>query len=234
MGGVSTKLITKNSTIPIKKSQIFSTAADGQVEVELKVLQGEREMAQDNKMLGRFSLTGIPPQRRGTPQIEVTFDIDVNGIVHVTAMDKGTGKAQSIQCQSSGGLSRADIDRMVKDAEVHHEEDVKRRESTEVKNEAESVCYQTQNSMDEYSAQLSEDAKNSLKEGIASVRSKMDSGSAEEIRAAVDELRRNSYNAFGSISKGAGGSSSSSSSGDSGSSSSSGSDTFDGETVNKK
>merc|ERR1711974_227284 len=137
LGGVFTKLINRNTTIPTKKSQVFSTAADGQTQVEIKVHQGEREMAMDNKLLGQFSLVGIPPAPRGVPQIEVTFDIDANGIVNVSAKDKGTGKEQQIRIQASGGLSDSDIDQMVQDAEKFAEEDKKRRESAEARNQAE-------------------------------------------------------------------------------------------------
>merc|ERR1719210_1379822 len=139
LGGVSTKLITRNTTIPTKKSQVFSTAADGQTQVEIKVLQGEREMALDNKLLGNFVLSGIPPMPRGTPQIEVTFDIDANGIVNVSARDKGTGKEQQISIQSSGGLSNDQIENMVREAEKHADEDKKRRERVEIANQAEAI-----------------------------------------------------------------------------------------------
>src|SRR5215475_8114833 len=139
LGGVMTKLITRNTTIPTRKSQVFSTAADGQTAVSIQVLQGEREMAAQNRTLGRFDLVGIPPAPRGVPQIEVTFDIDANGIVHVSAKDMGTGKEQKIRIESSSGLSDSDIDRMVKEAELHAEEDKKEREKAEVRNEADSM-----------------------------------------------------------------------------------------------
>merc|ERR1712109_429226 len=139
LGGVFTKLIGRNTTIPTKKSQVFSTAADGQTQVEIKVHQGEREMAADNKVLGQFSLVGIPPAPRGVPQIEVTFDIDANGIVNVSSRDKGTGKEQQIVIQSSGGLNKDQIENMVKDAEKYAEEDKKRREIMEERNQADRV-----------------------------------------------------------------------------------------------
>merc|ERR1712133_264913 len=154
LGGVFTKLINRNTTIPTKKSQVFSTAADGQTQVELKVHQGEREMARDNKLLGQFQLTGIPPAPRGVPQIEVTFDIDANGIVNVSARDKGTGREQQIVIQSSGGLSKDDIENMVKDAENFAEEDKKSKERVEVVNQAEGIIHDTETKMEEFKAQL--------------------------------------------------------------------------------
>lgn len=157
LGGVSTKLITRNTTIPTKKSQVFSTAADGQTQVEIKVLQGEREMASDNKLLGNFVLSGIPPMSRGTPQIEVTFDIDANGIVNVSARDKGTGKEQQISIQSSGGLSNDQIENMVRDAEKYAEEDKERKEKVEICNQAESISNDTESKLNEFKDQLPND-----------------------------------------------------------------------------
>eukprot|EP01116_Phalansterium_solitarium_P012049 TRINITY_DN27_c0_g1_i1.p1 TRINITY_DN27_c0_g1~~TRINITY_DN27_c0_g1_i1.p1 ORF type:complete len:674 (+),score=269.31 TRINITY_DN27_c0_g1_i1:97-2118(+) len=196
LGGVFTRLINKNATIPIKKSQVFSTAADNQDQVELKVLQGEREMAADNKLLGRFNLTGIPPARKGVPQIEVTFDIDVNGIVSVSASDKATGRVQSIQIQSSGGLSKSEIERMVREAEAHKDEDIKRRESTEVKNEAESLIYNTEKSLHDFKDLISADDATALRETISKTRTTVESGNPDEIKTAVDNLREESMRRF--------------------------------------
>ena len=173
LGGVSTKLIEKNTTIPTKKSQVFSTAEDNQPAVSIRVLQGEREMATDNKMLGNFELVGIAPAPRGVPQIEVTFDIDANGIVSVSAKDKGTGKEQKIQIQASGGLSDEEIDKMVKDAEANKEEDKKKRESVDVRNQADTLLHSTEKNLKEHGAKVSdadkkaiEDASSALKESI--------------------------------------------------------------------
>ncbi|MDA9108083.1 molecular chaperone DnaK [Candidatus Pelagibacter sp.] len=173
LGGVSTKLIEKNTTIPTKKSQVFSTADDNQPAVSIRVLQGEREMASDNKMLGNFELVGIAPAPRGVPQIEVTFDIDANGIVSVSAKDKGTGKEQKIQIQASGGLSDEEIEKMVKDAEANKDEDKKKRESVDVRNQADTLIHSTEKNLKEHGAKVSdadkkaiEDASNDLKEAI--------------------------------------------------------------------
>merc|ERR1719419_866054 len=166
LGGVFTKLISRNTTIPTKKSQVFSTAADGQTQVELKVHQGEREMAADNKLLGQFQLVGIPPAPRGVPQIEVTFDIDANGIVNVSAKDKGTGKEQQVVIQSSGGLSKDEIENMIKRSEEYAEEDKKRKEIVEIVNQAENVVHDTETKMEEFKDQLPKEESEQIKEEI--------------------------------------------------------------------
>merc|ERR1719422_1082136 len=173
LGGVFTKLINRNTTIPTKKSQVFSTAADGQTQVELKVHQGEREMARDNKLLGQFQLTGIPPAPRGVPQIEVTFDIDANGIVNVHARDKGTGKEQQIVIQSSGGLNKDQIENMVREAEANAEADKLNRERVEAINQAEGVLHDTESKMDEFKDQLPAEDVAKMKEKITEVRDKL-------------------------------------------------------------
>merc|ERR550532_1419331 len=170
LGGVFTKLIGRNTTIPTKKSQVFSTAADGQTQVEIKVHQGEREMASDNKILGQFTLVGIPPAPRGVPQIEVTFDIDANGIVNVSARDKGTGREQQIVIQSSGGLSKDDIENMIKRSEQHAEADKLQREKVEYCNQAEGIIHDTESKMEEFKEQLPADECASLKEKITALR----------------------------------------------------------------
>ena len=159
LGGVFTKLIEKNTTIPTKKSQVFSTAADNQTAVTIHVFQGEREMAADNKLLGQFDLVGIPPAPRGVPQVEVTFDIDANGIVHVNAKDLGTGKEQSIRITASSGLSEDEIKQMVKDAEAHADEDHKRREAVEARNQLDSLIYQTEKTLNEHGGEIDAAAK---------------------------------------------------------------------------
>jgi len=199
LGGVMTKLINRNTTIPTKKSQVFSTAADGQTQVEIKVHQGEREMAADNKVLGQFSLVGIPPAPRGVPQIEVTFDIDANGIVNVSARDKGTGKEQQIVIQSSGGLSKDQIENMVRNAEQHAEEDKRKREIIEVLNQADSIIHDTESKMEEYKDQLPKEECDSLKEKIASVKETIankDSKTPEEIKQEITDLQQASLKLF--------------------------------------
>lgn len=199
LGGVFTKLITRNTTIPTKKSQVFSTAADGQTQVEIKVHQGEREMANDNKLLGSFSLVGIPPAPRGVPQIEVTFDIDANGIVHVSARDKGTGKEQQIVIQSSGGLSKDEIENMVKNAEQYAEEDKKRREIVEVANQAESILHDTESKMEEYKDQLPAEEVEKMKTEITKVRELLatkDTADLETLRTASSSLQQASLKLF--------------------------------------
>jgi len=196
LGGVATKLIPRNTTIPTKKSQLFTTAADGQTEVEIKILQGERHMATDNKILGSFHLTGIPPAPKGVPQIEVTFDIDANGIVNVTAKDMATSKEQKIRVQSSGGLSDAEVQRMIKDSEMHEEEDRKRKEISEAKNKAESIVYDIEKNLREFKDYVSPDETKVLNEDIEIVKKALEGTDSEAIRKSADELQRKSLKAF--------------------------------------
>ncbi|XP_023346072.1 heat shock 70 kDa protein cognate 5 [Eurytemora carolleeae] len=199
LGGVFTKLINRNTTIPTKKSQVFSTAADGQTQVEIKVHQGEREMARDNKILGQFQLVGIPPAPRGVPQIEVTFDIDANGIVNVHARDKGTGKEQQIVIQSSGGLSKDEIENMVKEAEANAATDKVNRERVEAINQAEGVLHDTDSKMDEFKDQLPSEDVSKMKEKIAEVREKLankETMEPEAIKEAVNDLQQSSLKLF--------------------------------------
>ena len=193
LGGVMTKLITRNTTIPTRKSQVFSTAADGQTAVSIQVLQGEREMATQNRVLGRFDLVGIPPAPRGVPQIEVTFDIDANGIVHVSAKDLGTGKEQKIRIESSSGLSDSDIDRMVKEAELHAEEDKKDREKAEVRNEADSMIYSTEKNIKDLGDKVSAEDKSKTEEAIAELRKALESGDIQSIKDKTEALKQASY-----------------------------------------
>jgi len=199
LGGVFTKLINRNTTIPTKKSQVFSTAADGQTQVEIKVHQGEREMARDNKLLGQFQLVGIPPAPRGVPQVEVTFDIDANGIVNVHARDKGTGKEQQIVIQSSGGLNKDEIENMVREAEAHAEADKVNRERVEAINQAEAVLHDTESKMEEFKDQLPSEDVSKMKEKIAEVRDKLqdkENMDPEAIKATVNELQQSSLKLF--------------------------------------
>jgi molecular chaperone DnaK len=188
LGGVLTKLIEKNTTIPCRKSQVFSTAADNQPAVSIHVLQGEREMARDNKTLGNFELTGLPPAPRGVPQIEVTFDIDANGIVHVSAKDLGTGKEQSIRITASSGLSKDEIEKMVKDAESHAAEDKLKREAIEARNQADSMIYSTEKSLKEVGDKVDAVDKGNIENKIADLKKVMDGEDAEAIKKATDEL----------------------------------------------
>ena len=188
LGGVSTKLIEKNTTIPTKKSQVFSTAEDNQPAVSIRVLQGEREMAADNKILGNFELVGIPPAPRGTPQIEVTFDIDANGIVSVSAKDKGTGKEQKIQIQASGGLSDEEIQKMVKDAEANKEADKKKRETVDVRNQADSLIFSTEKSLKEHGEKVSVEEKKSIETGIADLKKSLEGTDVEDIKKKTQSL----------------------------------------------
>ncbi len=199
MGGVFTKLIDRNTTIPTKKSQIFSTAADGQTSVEVHVLQGEREMAAYNKTLGRFQLTGIAPAPRGIPQIEVTFDIDANGIVHVSAKDLGTGNEQKVTITASTNLSDEEIDKAVKEAERFAEEDKKKKEEVEVKNQADALVYQTEKSLKDMDAKLSADDKKNIQAEIDAVKKAQEGGDLEAIKAATEKLAQVSYDAFGKV-----------------------------------
>merc|ERR1712079_78538 len=199
LGGVFTKLINRNTTIPTKKSQVFSTAADGQTQVEIKVHQGEREMAADNKLLGQFQLVGIPPAPRGVPQVEVTFDIDANGIVNVHARDKGTGKEQQIVIQSSGGLSKDEIENMVRDAESHAEADKEKKERIEAVNQAEGVLHDTESKMEEFKDQLPADDVQKIKTQITECRNKLadkDNMTGEEIKKTVSDLQQSSLKLF--------------------------------------
>ena len=193
LGGVMTKLITRNTTIPTRKSQIFSTAADGQTAVSIQVLQGEREMANQNRVLGRFDLVGIPPAPRGVPQIEVTFDIDANGIVHVSAKDLGTGKEQKIRIESSSGLSDSDIDRMVKEAELHAEEDKKEREKAEVRNEADTMIYSVEKNIKDLGDKVSAADKSKTEEAIADLRKALEGGDIPSIKEKTETLKQASY-----------------------------------------
>ena len=188
LGGVSTKLIDKNTTIPTKKSQVFSTAEDNQPAVSIRVLQGEREMATDNKLLGNFELVGIAPAPRGVPQIEVTFDIDANGIVNVSAKDKGTGKEQKIQIQASGGLSDEEIEKMVKDAEANKEADKKKRESVDVRNQADTLIHSTEKNIKEHGSKISDAEKKAIEDGSAALKESLKGEDIEDIKKKTETL----------------------------------------------
>jgi len=188
LGAVSTKLIDKNTTIPTKKSQVFSTAEDNQPAVSIRVLQGEREMAADNKLLGNFELVGLPPAPRGIPQIEVTFDIDANGIVNVSAKDKGTGKEQKIQIQASGGLDEKEIDKMVKEAEANKEADKKKRETVDARNQADSIIHATEKNLKEHGGKVSDAEKKAIEIGISDLKNALKDSDAEEVKKKTQNL----------------------------------------------
>ena len=193
MGGIMTKMIDRNTTIPTSKTEVYSTAADNQTSVEINVLQGERELARDNKSLGKFQLTGIPAARRGVPQIEVTFDIDANGIVKVSAKDKGTGKEQQITISGSTALSDDEADRMVKDAEAHAEEDKKQKEEVEVRNQTDSLCYSTEQTLNELGDKVSADVKSKAETAIADAKKALEGSDVEAIKAAGESLQSVAY-----------------------------------------
>ncbi|HSV29049.1 MAG TPA: molecular chaperone DnaK, partial [Candidatus Omnitrophota bacterium] len=192
LGGVFTRLIDRNTTIPTRKSQVFSTAEDNQTAVTIRVFQGEREMAADNKMLGQFDLMGIPPAPRGVPQVEVTFDIDANGIVNVSAKDKATNKEQQIRIQASGGLSDADIEKMVKEAEAHAAEDRKRKDAVEARNHADSLAHTTEKNLKEFGDKVPADLKGEIERDLQALKDVMDSGDADTIKAKTDILMQSS------------------------------------------
>jgi molecular chaperone DnaK len=193
LGGVFTKLIERNTTVPTKKSQVFSTAADNQTAVTIRVFQGEREMANDNKLLGQFDLVGIPPAPRGMPQIEVTFDIDANGIVHVSAKDLATQKEQSIKITASSGLSKEEVEKLVRDAQSHTEDDKKRRKLAEAKNQADNLVYQTEKNLTEYGDKVSADEKTKIQDAVAAVKKALEGTDAEAIESATQTLMTASH-----------------------------------------
>jgi len=193
LGGVFTRLIEKNTTIPTKKSQIFSTASDSQTAVTIRVFQGEREMAADNKLLGQFDLVGLPPAPRGVPQIEVTFDIDANGIVHVNAKDLGTGKEQSIRITASSGLAEQEIKQMVKDAEAHAEEDKRKRERIEARNQLDSLIYSTEKSLKDHRNDVDTATVSNIEAALEKAKKVLENEDASVIRAATDELTQASH-----------------------------------------
>jgi len=216
LGGVMTKMIPRNTTIPTKKSQVYSTAADHQTTVSIRVFQGEREMVSDNKLLGQFDLSGIPPAPRGVPQIEVTFDIDANGIVHVNAKDKATGKDHSVTIQSSGGLSKTEIDDMIKKAEQYKEEDSKRRELVDLKNEAHNVYETTKRQLDEFRSRIPNDVIEAIETSLKNLEEWKDKdlqvADKENVKKAIDDARNSAMKIGQSMSQGGSSSSTSDSS----------------------
>jgi molecular chaperone DnaK len=190
LGGVMTKLIDRNTTIPTRKSETFSTAEDDQTAVTIRVFQGEREMAADNKLLGQFDLVGIPPAPRGVPQIEVTFDIDANGIVNVSAKDKSSGKQQTIRIQASGGLNEAEVERMVREAEAHAEEDKHRRELVDIRNQADAAIYTAEKALKDAEGRLPADVKSDIDGAVSALRAVMQRDQAQPIRDGIERLRR--------------------------------------------
>ncbi|MBI3807132.1 MAG: molecular chaperone DnaK, partial [Nitrospirae bacterium] len=193
LGGVFTKLIERNTTVPTKKSQVFSTAADNQTAVTIRVFQGEREMANDNKLLGQFDLVGIPPAPRGMPQVEVTFDIDANGIVHVSAKDLATQKEQSIKITASSGLSKEEVEKLVKDAQAHTDEDKKRRKTAEAKNQADSLIYQTEKNLSEHGDKIAAEDKAKIEEAVAALKKAMEGTDPGAIESATQTLTTASH-----------------------------------------
>jgi molecular chaperone DnaK len=193
LGGVMTKLIERNTTIPTKKSEIFTTAADNQTSVEVHVLQGERPMARDNRTLGKFHLIGIPPAPRGMPQVEVTFDIDANGILNVAAQDKATNKQQNITITASSGLTKDEIGRMVKDAEAHAAEDAKRKDEIEIRNQTDSLVYSTERTLGEHGAKLGEADRKAIDEALAEAREALKGEDVERMKRAQENLTRASH-----------------------------------------
>jgi molecular chaperone DnaK len=193
MGGIMTKMIDRNTTIPTSKTEIYSTAADNQTSVEINVLQGEREMARDNKSLGKFNLTGIPAARRGVPQIEVTFDIDANGIVKVTAKDKGTGKQQQITISGSTALSDDEVERMVKDAESHAEEDKAKKDEIEIRNQTDSLAYGTEQTLNELGDKVPADTKSEVEAALAEAKKALEGSDVNAIKEASEKLQQAGY-----------------------------------------
>jgi molecular chaperone DnaK len=193
LGGVFTKLIERNTTVPTKKSQVFSTAADNQTAVTIRVFQGEREMANDNKLLGQFDLVGIPPAPRGMPQVEVTFDIDANGIVHVSAKDLATQKEQSIKITASSGLSKEEVEKLVKDAQAHTEDDKKRRKAAEAKNQADTLLYQTEKNLTEHGDKIAPEEKTKIEEAVAALKKAMEGNDPDAIESATQTLTTASH-----------------------------------------